>query len=122
LSQHTYSGYDSGPAALGLKNGEDLRLLGGLRVGTDLYWGTVHFPTVTGLAYDDVLINGLVINGGAFAPTPIIPLDEGKIRGEGIFAVNFDYGNGLSAFALADVRGGGDVFGAGGRAGIRDQW
>jgi hypothetical protein len=48
--------------------------------------------------------------GSAFAPTPIIPLDEGKIRGEGIFAVNFDYGNGLSGFALADVRGGGDVF------------
>jgi hypothetical protein len=119
----TYSDYDSTAAALGLKDGDDLRLLGGLRVGTDLYWGTVRVtPTLTGLAYDDVLITGQVVSGGGFAAAPVIPLDAGKVRGEGIFAVNFDYGNGLSAFALADVRGGGDLFGAGGRAGIRYQW
>jgi hypothetical protein len=119
----TYSDYDSTAAALGLKNGDDLRLLGGLRVGTDLYWGTVRVtPTLTGLAYDDVLITGQVVSGGGFAATPVIPLDAGKVRGEGIFAVNFDYGNGLSAFALADIRGGEDLFAAGGRAGIRYQW
>jgi hypothetical protein len=119
----TYSDYDRTAAALGLKNGDDLRLLGGLRVGTDLYWGTVRVtPTLTGLAYDDVLITGQVVSGGGFAVTPVIPLDAGKVRGEGIFAVNFDYGNGLSAFALADIRGGEDLFGAGGRAGIRYQW
>ena len=119
----TYSDYDSGAAALGLKNGDDLRLLGGLRVGTDFLWGTVHVtPTVTGLAYDDVLITGQVVSGGGFAVTPVIPLDAGKVRGEGIFAVNLDYGNGLSAFALGDVRGGENLFAAGGRAGIRYQW
>lgn len=119
----TYSDYDSRAAALGLKNGDDLRLLGGLRVGTDFLWGTVHVtPTVTGLAYDDVLITGQVVSGGGFAVTPVIPLDAGKVRGEGIFAVNLDYGTGLSAFALADVRGGQNLFAAGGRAGIRYQW
>jgi len=119
----TYSDYDSRAAALGLKNGDDLLLLGGLRVGTDFLWGTVHVtPTVTGLAYDDVLITGQVVSGGGFAVTPVIPLDAGKVRGEGIFAVNLDYGTGLSAFALADVRGGQNLFAAGGRAGIRYQW
>ena len=52
----------------------------------------------------------------------MVPSDEGKIRGEGIFALSFDYGNGLSSFALAEVRGGQDLFGAGGKAGLRFQW
>jgi hypothetical protein len=119
-----YSDFADGSAAmLGLKDGHDWRVQGGLRVGTDFFWGTVHVtPTVTGLAYDDVQVTGGVITGGAFPVAAIVPSDEGKVRGQGIFNVNFDYGNGVSAFVLGDVRGGSDLFAAGGRAGIRYQW
>jgi hypothetical protein len=54
---------------------------------------------------------------GLFPATAVIPLDQGKVRGEVIFNINFDYGNGVSAFVLADIRGGSDLFAAGGRAG-----
>jgi hypothetical protein len=119
-----YSDFADGSAAvLGLKDGHDWRLQGGLRVGTDFFWGTVRVtPTVTGLAYDDVQVTGGVITGGAFPVAAIVPSDEGKVRGQGIFNVNFDYGNGVSAFVLGDVRGGSDLLAAGGRAGIRYQW
>ena len=119
----TESDYDGSAAALGLASGHDWRVQGGLRVGSSFYWGSVLVtPTVTGLAYDDVEITGQVLSGGAFSVSPIIPLDQGKVRGQGIFSVNFDYGNGVSAFVLGDVRGGSDLFGAGGKAGIRYQW
>jgi hypothetical protein len=119
-----YSDFADGSAAvLGLKDGHDWRVQGGLRVGTDFFWGAVRVtPTVTGLAYDDVQVTGGVITGGAFPVSPIVPSDEGKVRGQGIFNVNFDYGNGVSAFLLGDVRGGSDLFAAGGRAGVRYQW
>jgi hypothetical protein len=119
-----YSDYSDGSAAeLGLADGHDWRLQAGIRVGTDFYWGAAHVtPTVTGLAYDDVQVTGGVVTGGAFPAAPIFATDQGKVRGEGIFNVNFDYGNGVSAFVLADVRGGSDLFAAGGRGGIRYQW
>jgi Autotransporter beta-domain len=119
-----YSDFADGSAAvLGLKDGHDWRVQGGLRVGTDFFWSTVRVtPTVTGLAYDDVQVTGGVITGGAFPVAAIVPSDQGKVRGQGIFNVNFDYGNGVSAFVLGDVRGGSDLLAAGGRAGIRYQW
>jgi hypothetical protein len=117
------SAYDSSAAALGLANGHDWRVQGGLRFGTDFYWGATHVtPTLTGLVYDDVEVTGGVVTGGIFPLTPIIPSDQGKVRGQGIFNVNFDYGNGVSAFVQGDVRGGSDLLGGGGRAGIRYQW
>ena len=45
--------------------------------------------------------------------------DQGKLRGEGILALNFDYGNGLSTFVQGDVRGGEGLFGAGGKGGFQ---
>jgi hypothetical protein len=117
------SNYDSSAAALGLASGHDWRLQGGLRGGSSFFWGNVLVtPTVTGLAYSDVDITGQVISGGLFNVSPIIPLDEGKVRGQGIFNVTFDYGNGWSGFVLGDIRFGSDLFAAGGKAGVRYQW
>jgi Autotransporter beta-domain len=121
--RYTDSAYDGSAAALGLANGHDWRVQGGLRFGTDFYWGATHVtPTLTGLAYDDVEVTGGVITGGLFPVSPVIQSDQGKVRGQGIFNVNFDYGNGVSAFLQGDVRGGSDLIAGGGRAGIRFQW
>ena len=60
--------------------------------------------------------------GGAFAGTAVLPSDQGKVRGQGIARVNFDYGNGFSTFVQGEVRGGEGLFGAGGRAGVRYQF
>ena len=82
--------------------------------------------TITGLAYSDVKIVGGPITGGAttgsFAGSTVLPSDEGKVRGEGIFLANFDYGRGFSTFVQAEVRGGSGLFGAGGRVGARTQF
>jgi hypothetical protein len=58
---------------------------------------------------------------GAFIGGPLLNFDEGKIRGEGIYAVNFKYGN-FSSFLQGVVYGGEDLIGAGGKIGLRYQW
>jgi Autotransporter beta-domain len=120
---YTYSLYDTAAAALGLADGYVLRLQGGSRLGSDFFWnGVLVQPVITGLIYDDVKVVGGPILNGAFIGGPLIGSDEGKLRGQGIFAVNFDYGNGLSTFVLGMVYGGQDLFGAGGKGGLRYQW
>jgi hypothetical protein len=79
--------------------------------------------TLTGLAYNDVVVQGGVIPVFAFQGNNLLAqADQGFMRGEGIFALNFDFGYGVSSFVLNDVYGGAHLFGAGGRAGIRYQW
>ncbi len=120
----TQTKYGAGSGDLGLEDGHLFRVQGGARVGSEADWNGTHVTAiVTGLAYSDVSISGgtAVTDGGFVNPT-IFASDEGKLRGEGIFALNFDYNNGLSSFALADVRGGSDFFGYGGRLGLRYQW
>ena len=120
--RYTNSQYDAGATALGLQDGYDWRVQGGARLGFESFWNTVHVTTtITGLAYSDVKIVGGPITsgaGGAFAGT-ILPSDQGKVRGEGIFLANFDYGRGFSTFAQAEVRGGSGLIGGGGRIGAR---
>ena len=97
---------------------------GGARFGVDLFWNGVRVTTVlTGLAYDDVIVNGGAIENAAFGPvTNLLLAGEGKLRGQGILAMNFDFGRGLSSFVTANVRGGEGLFGAGGSAGVRYQF
>jgi hypothetical protein len=120
--RYTNSSYDAGAAALGLQDGYDWRVQGGARLGIESFWNSVHVTTtITGLAYSDVKIVGGPITsgaGGAFAGTTI-PSDQGKVRGEGIFLANFDYGRGFSTFVQAEVRGGSGLIGGGGRVGAR---
>jgi hypothetical protein len=119
----TSSLYDSGAAALGLSDGYVFRLHGGARFSTDCWWDGVHVtPSLTARAYDDVKVVGGPIQNGAFIGGPLLPNDQGKVRGEGILAFNFDHGHGLSSFVQGQVYGGQDLFGAGGKGGVRIQW
>jgi hypothetical protein len=121
--RYTETKYGAGSGDLGLADGHDFRVQGGARFGSELDWNGIHVtPIVTGLAYSDVSITGSTLPNTDF-PNPVnFTSDQGKVRGEGIFSVNLDYHNGLSTFALADVRGGQDYFGYGGRLGLRYQW
>jgi len=119
--RYTNSNYDAGAAALGLQDGYDWRVQGGARLGIESFWNSVHVTTtITGLAYSDVKIVGGPIASGSFNGT-ILPSDQGKVRGEGIFLSNFDFGRGFSTFVQGEVRGGSGLFGAGGRIGARLQ-
>jgi Autotransporter beta-domain len=134
---YTHSSYGSGAAQLGLANGNLVRLQGGARFGTSILLsnGVLMTPILTGLAYNDVVVQGGVLPGFAFqfsGAASVNPLlqgnnllaqsDQGFMRGQGIFALNFDFGYGMSSFVQGDVYGGAHLFGAGGRGGIRYQW
>ena len=120
---YTYSLYDSSAQALGLASGYVLRLQEGARVGLDFYCNDIHVtPTIAGLLYDDVVVTGGPIVNGFFVGGDLLPSDEGKLRAQGILTLNVDYRNGLSSFASATIYGGEDLFGAGGKAGLRYQW
>jgi hypothetical protein len=118
--------YDSNAAALGLADGHVLRLQGGARLGTQFLWNNVVVtPVLTGLVYGDATVSGLALTDAAFlgsAGGVASAATEGKVRGQGIGAVKFDYGNGVSTFVQADIRGGSDYYGYGGRAGVRFVW
>jgi hypothetical protein len=122
---YTNSSYGSGAAQLGLANGNLVRVQGGARFGTStlLSNGVVMTSMLTGLAYSDVVVQGGVIPVSAFQGNNLLAQsDEGFMRGQGILALNFDFGNGMSWLVRGDVYGGAHLFGAGGRAGIRYQW
>jgi hypothetical protein len=121
--QYTVSDYDASAAALGLTNGYLVKLQAGARYGMEYLWGAAKLTTtVTGLAYDDVIVTGGFIQNVAFGNNALIINDQGLLRGQGILAFNLAYANGVSVFAQGDVRGGKDLFGAGGKGGVRFQW
>ena len=122
---YTNSSYGSGAAQLGLADGNLVRVQGGARFGTSTLISNrvLMTTTLTGLAYNDVQVQGGFIPVGAFQGNNLlVQADQGFMRGEGILVLNFDFGNGMSSFVLGDVYGGAHLFGAGGRAGIRYQW
>jgi hypothetical protein len=123
--QYTNSSYGSGAAQLGLADGNLVRVQGGARFGTStlISNGVLMTTVLTGLAYNDVVVQGGVIpvfasQGGNL----LAQADEGFMRGQGILALNFDFGYGMSSFVQGDVYGGAHLFGAGGRGGLRYQW
>ncbi|MDQ6703880.1 MAG: autotransporter outer membrane beta-barrel domain-containing protein [Pseudomonadota bacterium] len=123
--QYTNSSYASDAANLGLADGYLLMVQGGARVGSSsLLWNNVLMTTIlTGLAYDDVLVKGGFIAGAGFlANNVLVQADEGQVRGRGILALNFDFGQGISSFVQGEAYGGKGLFGAGGRAGVRYVW
>jgi hypothetical protein len=122
---YTNSSYGSGAAQLGLADGNLVRVQGGARFGTStlLSNGVLMTPILTGLAYNDVVVQGGVIPVFASQGNNLLAQsDQGFMRGQGILTLNFDFGNGMSSFVLGDVYGGAHLFGAGGRGGIRYQW
>ena len=123
--KYTNSSYGSGAAQLGLADGNLVRVQGGARFGTStlISNGVLMTTTLTGLAYNNVVVEGGFIPVGAFQGINLlVQAERGLMRGQGILALNFDFGNGMSSFVLGDVYGGAHLFGAGGRAGIRYQW
>jgi hypothetical protein len=124
-AQYTNTSYGTGAGNLGLADGTLVMVQGGARFGTNfLLCDWVRTTAIlTGLAYDDVLVSGGFIPGAGFAGNNILrQADQGQVRGRGVLAFNFDFGQGLSSFVQGEARGGKGLFGAGGRAGVRYQW
>jgi hypothetical protein len=118
--QYTRSDYAFGADQLGLADGSVLRLQAGARFGVEGAWDALRMTTVvTGLLYDDVAVSGGVLPD---APNPLILSDQGKLRAEGIFALNFYQGKGVSYLLQADLRGGEGLIGAGVKMGLRAAW
>ena len=118
--RYTRSEYGSNAADIGLADGDVYRVQGGMRFGWEHYSGQGMWQTtLTGLAYSDVSVNGLVLNTGGFAGSTVLPSDEGKVRGMGILATKYNNGAGTTLFGQVDVRGGQNVLGVGGRLGAR---
>ena len=118
--QYTRSDYAAGADQLGLADGTALRLQGGARFGFEGAFNGVRMTTVlTGLIYDYVSVTGGVL---ASSPNPLILSQEGKLRGEGIGALNFYYGNGVNSFVQANLQGGEGMFGVGAKVGARVAW
>ncbi len=88
-AQYTNLSYASGADQLGLADGSLVMVQGGARVGiTTLISDRIPMiTTLTGLAYDDVLVAGGFIPGAAFAANNILAhADQGQVRGRGILA------------------------------------
>ena len=124
-AQYVNSSYGSGAAQLGLANGNLVRVQGGARFGnsTIIGNGVLMTTTLTGLAYNDVMVEGGFIPVSSFQGSNLlVQADQGLMRGQGILAFNFNFGDGMSSFVQGDVYGGAHLFGAGGKAGARYQW
>ena len=133
--QARWSDFAGSASQLGLANGHLLRVQGGSRFGWDFDYAGIRFtPILTGLVYSDVVVKGGFVDnlssgfGATNSPigvagTSVINIrQQGLVRGQGILTLVADFGNGWSGFVQGDVRGGKDLFGAGGKGGIRYQW
>jgi hypothetical protein len=118
---YVWTDYDKDAVNFYLADGEALRVQGGVRVGRhdQLERGTLT-TTLTSLLYSDVYISGFS-TGEGLSPD-FSPVDEGKLRGQVILKAQMDYGTGLSNFLEVGAHGGEDVWGVGGKVGIRYQW
>jgi hypothetical protein len=124
-AQYTNTSYGANAVALGLADGSLVMVQGGSRFGTSTLIDNkvLMTTTLTGLAYSNVLVSGGFIPGAGFAGNNILArADEGQVRGRGVLAFNFDFGQGVKSFILGEVRGGQGLFGAGGKVGVRLEW
>ena len=95
----------------------------GVRIGRDWVsaddrlWG-ISFLTAV---YSDVLVNGFVASGVGGADTTL-ESDEGKVRVLGQLRAKVTVREGISYYGQAEVRGGADYIGVGGKVGVRYEW
>ncbi len=118
----TYANFDSDAAALGLEDGQSLRLWGGSRLGRTVInqpGGYLTTMAVGAFLYSDVLVNGFSATG--LSPGPL-EQDEGKLRVAGTISGQINWFDGYSLLAEGNVRGGEDYWGIGGRLGGRVEW
>lgn len=121
--RYTHVNYGDNAGALGLADGDVFRVQGGLRFGWRRFTpdGWIWNTALTGLLYSDVSMSGLVVPGTATTPaTPLV--DEGKLRAMGVLETRANIGRGYTLYGAAEVRGGDDVIGYGGRLGVRYEW
>jgi hypothetical protein len=119
---YTVTRWDNAMSAL---DGHTVRVQGGVRFGQSFTYGAVTIePTLLGLLYSDVVIEGGNINN---LGVPLAPTDEGKLFELAALKLNFDFGSGLSTSIEGEVRhgsldSGAEVVGAAGRVGLRYKW
>ena len=120
--RYNFTEYGSGAAALGLDEGNSLRLQAGVRVGRD--WvgtdGRLWGISVLGGIYSDVVVDGYVV--GAGGANTILETDEGKVRALGQVRAKVTSRDGVTFYGQAELRGGEDYFGVGGKLGVRYEW
>lgn len=119
----TYSAYGSNAAALGLRDGQDLRLQAGIRLGvtTALADTGILSASFAQVIYSDVYINGFVTNSDGFSAGFLLA-DQGKLRFQSIATARLLLPNGFSFYLQAQGRWGDDYLGYGGRGGIRYEY
>jgi hypothetical protein len=114
---YTDTVWNSSSKALGMIDGTDWRLQGGVRFGSSFDWAGVHFKeTLTLLGYDDVTITGgtLAVATG----TPLAPTDEGKMFGQAIGRLEAELTKNWTASVEGEIRGRHDIIGTAGRLGL----
>jgi hypothetical protein len=118
-----YTNFDSSAAALGFKDGEDLRLQAGAKFGqTSLQQGSYLWTNAVGtFVYSDVYIHGFVNGNLGFSPSSVL-IDEGKLRFLGLLESKVDFLNGVTLYADLTARAGEDLWAVGGRIGGRVRW
>ena len=119
--RYSHTSYGDGASALFITDGDEWRIQGGVRVGTDGYIGGYFWRvSVLGGVYDDVSISGYTLD--TIPGSGSAKIDEGKVRGIcSLFGSIYD-GQGKKFFAQVDVYGGQDVVGVTGKVGARWQW
>ena len=119
--RYSHTSYGDAASTLFITDGDELRIQGGVRVGTDGYIGGYFWTaSVLGGIYDDVIINGYTSN--AIPGSGSAKIDEGKVRGICSLFGKIHDGQGKTFFAQVDVYGGQDVVGVTGKVGARWQW
>jgi hypothetical protein len=120
--RYLHTEFGSGATALGLDEGNALRLQAGVRVGRDWVgtdgrlWGISFLAGV----YSDVLVDGFAV--GAGGSNTVLESDEGKVRALGQLRGKVTSRDGVTLYGQAEVRGGEDYIGVGGKLGIRYEW
>jgi outer membrane autotransporter protein len=107
---------------MGLKDGSTLRLQAGVRIGSAFVVNGVSVePTFGLLAYSNVIADGttLATLGG---PVQDPPTDKGLLRVEANPELNFNFGDGYSAYLRGTVRAGSELVGGGAKAGFRKEF
>lgn len=115
--------YGNGAFDLGLEDGQMFRIQGGARIGRS--WldedGHLWSLSLLGLLYSDVYVNGYTVPGNSYAASASV-VDEGKLRVLAQLQGSMQLNDGLSVIGQVGVRGGEDLFGVGGRLGMRQEW
>jgi hypothetical protein len=121
---YTHAAFGSDGRAMGLDDGDTLRLQGGARVGiTQLAKDKSFLWTVSAgaYAYSDVLVDGYVIDDTAVSAGSV-EAEEGLARFLGTLRADVQWLNGVSWYVEGDTRQGEDLEAYGGKIGGRVAW